>query len=147
MSKEATEDASLGMGPHGVPMNPNLRNLSSSNLDQMAENPAPGEESSRLSRTMPRHDVYMSGQLWMSSFQIIRILIIPTPIFYRLGMTTQGGYLAAPAPAQEYAPQQQQQQIANDQYPEPQSYDTTNYGQQSTNPFGNNAAHDQVGKE
>ena len=42
VSKEATEDTQMGMGPHGVPMNPNLRNLSSSNLDQMATNTEPG---------------------------------------------------------------------------------------------------------
>ena len=45
VSKEATEDKGMGMGPHGVPMNPNLRNLSSSNLDQMAANPTPGTKS------------------------------------------------------------------------------------------------------
>ena len=44
VSKEATEETKLGMGPHGVPMNPNLRNLSSTNLDQMAANPDPGEK-------------------------------------------------------------------------------------------------------
>ena len=58
-------------------------------------------------------------------------------------MSTQGGYLSAPAPAQDYA----SQQYTSTQYTESQGnqyYETTTYNQPPTNPFGSSGAQDQV---